>query len=107
MATEDLQSLLKGDDPPSVNDENVLALQKDVERLRERSNEDRFIFLLVVVVAIDAHLFVHMTTWAAPLCIFALEIVGLVVMSRRCGVEDIQRLMDRLIDSWGKNGKDK
>jgi hypothetical protein len=103
----DLQSLIQDGGQPSAKDENIAALERRAEELRDQRNEERFLFCLIVVIIVDAHIFSHMQSWGGPVAIFLLELVGLIVMSRRFGIEDVQRLIDRCIESWGAHGKPK
>jgi hypothetical protein len=92
---------------PSVKDENIAALEKIAEDLRDKIAEERFIFSVLALIFADAHIFSHMASWGGPVAILVLEVVVLVVLARRCGVQDVQRLMDRILEGWSSHNRSK
>jgi len=61
--------------------------------------EERFMWVVVLLLVVDIATFGSMKTWAAPVTIFILEIVGLLVFAKRCGVEEVQQLIDRILET--------
>jgi len=56
-------------------------------------------WVVVLLLVVDIATFGSMETWAAPVTIFILEIVGLLVFAKRCGVEEVQQLIDRILET--------
>ena len=65
--------------------------------------EERWIWLVAVMVMFDAFTFQRMTTWAGPFMIGAIEFVVIVALGRLWQVDAIWTLTEKIIDKW--NGK--
>jgi hypothetical protein len=91
---------LAGDSPTTRGDESSARLEARVSELTSKIAEERFIWSLVVLVLFDCFAFEKMTTWGAPLAVFGVEIVLMLVIARRCGVQDIVLLLDRVLLLW-------
>lgn len=83
------------------------ALQDELERARDTHREERFIWVVVVLLVVDMATFGSMETWAAPVSILALQIIGLMVFAKRCGVEDVHQIMDKILATKPLNAKHK
>lgn len=49
----------------------------------------RFLWILVTIIFVDAILFSNMENWAAPLVIGILELIGIVILADRCKVDTV------------------
>lgn len=86
-------------------DELIASLQSDLERERDRRSEERFAWFAALNIIADLLVFPSLTTWSAPMAIVILQMLLLVVLGRKWGVDDIWTLTERLIDKWdGKTG---
>ena len=65
--------------------------------------EERFIWFIVVLVLFDCLVLEKMNNWGTPIAIFGVEIVLMLVVARRCGVQDIVLLLDRVLQLWNPN----
>ncbi|MEZ6097279.1 MAG: hypothetical protein R3C03_24150 [Pirellulaceae bacterium] len=83
-----------------VNDQ-IAALEMKVAKLEDRLREYRFHGFLAIVFAFDCYFFPTVSSTAAILCIFALEVVGLTIAAKRCGVEEVSMLVDK-VSGWFK-----
>lgn len=81
-------------------DEAFSNLQQKHARLIEQTLEERFCWIVVIIVLVDLDLFERMQTWAGPIVVLVLEAALLVVIARRLGVQEIIRVIDRIIDGW-------
>ena len=93
---------LFGGREPTPKDEAIQRLEAECAQLRERLVEERFCWVLLSIIAIDLHVFTRSATWAAPIVVGALELLLLLVLARRFGVQEIIRFVDKALDSWGK-----
>lgn len=92
-----------GDSSPT--DDQVAALQKRAEDLEDKIAEERFMWVLVVVVLFDALVLVGAENWTAPLVIGVLQLFGLILFAQKCRVNPIMPLLDKLLGAWS-SGKD-
>ena len=70
--------------------ESKLAKEKDA-RL-----EERFISLLVLVIILNAFLFTLMPSWGGPIVILILELLLLIPIARRMGIDEVAKLLDKV-----------
>jgi hypothetical protein len=91
--------------PPSAIDDKVVILEKEIEILREKRNEDRFCFLTALIIFGDAYIFMRMPSWGGPVSILILEIIVLFVAARKMGIQDLTVITDKLIVALGARNK--
>jgi hypothetical protein len=83
---------------PSKTDETIAQLESKIQELDERLLEDRFCSFLVIMILLDVIFFFHMENWGGPIAILFLEVVLLIIMGRKMGVDDIRMVTDKLLD---------
>lgn len=99
---ERLRSIIFGSLPSSdQKDDQVAQLQEQIQAVQEKAAEERFLWVLVIVVLIDLWLLGSMQNWSAPLVIGAIQLIGLVIWANRCGVNAVMPLIDRLTGAIG------
>lgn len=97
---------LKFPESPSTEDDLIDSLQSQLIDERDRRKEERFVWLVVVVLMFDAFTFQDMQTWTGPIIIGVIQLLIIVVLGRRWQVDDIWTLTTNLIDKWdGKIGR--
>lgn len=81
-----------------------------VSRLEARLNDaeiskkrERFFWVIVIGVAIDALIFMHMNTWSAPIVIGVIQIIAIVPLGEALEVKFFRYLCDRILDKWNGN----
>lgn len=79
-------------------DEQVQELQESLADERDKRLEDRFIFIVVVTVLLDVVFFSVLDNLGGPLALLILELLILVPLARRMGMEEIAQLMDRVLN---------
>ena len=67
-------------------------LSNQLERERD-SRKERFLFVVTLVVVADAFIFSTMESWAGALVIGVIELVGLAVVARKWGVEEVAQFL--------------
>jgi hypothetical protein len=94
----DIRKLIQGNAPlgKDSKDDVIADLQSKIEDATQKRNEERFIWILVIVVIIDIGFLTQANNWSAPLVIGVLELVGLVVVAEKCKVNPIIQLIDRI-----------
>ncbi|MQA65532.1 MAG: hypothetical protein GEU76_06490 [Alphaproteobacteria bacterium] len=93
---DDIEGILAADGEPDAKDQTIANLEGEIAAITNKLYEERFIWILVAIVLIDIYVFSEMNNWAAPLVIGFLEVIGIVVMADRCGVDTVAPLIDRL-----------
>ena len=91
---------LKVNESPSHKDDKIQELEKKVIDFEDRLSEERFYWVFGIVIAIDIIAFTKMDSWGGPVAISLLELIGLVALADKCGVDIVVRIMNRIIDGW-------
>lgn len=90
---------------PSPKDINIEALQEEIQELKTRVNEDRFIAIGLFVILFDGYIFEHMNNWGSPIALLVVEFLILAVLARKLNIEDVTKFSDKLIDAIGFRAK--
>jgi hypothetical protein len=88
------------DEKPSAKDEAIEALQRSLDAERDARKEERFILLVALVLVFDAFTFQQMQTWSGPLLIGFIQVLVIIALGRRWGIDYIWILTEKLIDKW-------
>ncbi len=101
----ELDDIPSGDVGNPVNDA-VAELERQLESERDKRREDWFFMALVGVILFDAWLFRGFDTWSAPFSILSLEVLLLLGLGERLGVEYAQLFIDRVLTLFDKTNAD-
>lgn len=82
------------------NVEALEAIQQELEKERDARKEERFIWLCAVLLLFDIFAFKEMETWSGPIIIGVVQIVFIVAIGRKWGMDHIWTLTERLVDKW-------
>ncbi|MGY4752422.1 hypothetical protein ACVNHC_21395 [Pannonibacter sp. Q-1] len=85
---------------PSKKDELIGSLQEALDKEVDRRLEERWIWLLSIMLIFDAFAFQQMSTWAGPMMIGVIQIIALVALGRKWQVDHIWTLTEKIIDKW-------
>lgn len=91
---------------PAETDPKDAALDelgKQLEAAKDLRREERFIWLVAVVILIDVLWFKDAENAALPVIVLLLELVILFILARRMGIDDIVQLLDRLLHAVGNS----
>ena len=91
------------DNKASQKDETISALETEVSEVKERLKEERFYWLLALVIVIDMFVFTHMNNWGAPVSILFLQLLGLLAAAHKCGVDIVYSTIEKIIESYKRN----
>lgn len=92
---------LAGGNQPTSKDQDIEALEAEVQRLSDRLNEERFTWTLVMIMLVDLAIFPGMSNWGAPIGIVIIQLILIVILAKRFGVEEVSLFLYRLAESWG------
>lgn len=92
----------------SKRDEQISELQEKLAHERDARREDRFVFIIVAVLLLDVVFFTVMPSFGGPLALLILQLLILVPLAKRMGMEEIAQVVSRVLDRMaGKaNGAD-
>lgn len=91
---------LKNKDNTSHKDVLIQELETKVFELENSIFEERFYWVLAMIIAIDIVAFTHMPSWGGPIAILILELFGLLALADKCGVDNVVIIINRIIDGW-------
>ena len=97
MGSDDLEKLV-GKDEESARDRQVSALEDEIQSLKNSRKEERFLFILAAVIALDFHVFHSSESWGYPIAILVLELLFLIPVARMCGVDEFVVWMNKLLN---------
>jgi len=72
------------------------ALARDLRDEKEFRQDERFLFLVAIIILLDVIVFDAVGGWIAPVALVILELAFLVVLARLMGVEEVVDLAKRL-----------
>lgn len=93
MTTERKPSFTVAEDDPGEGGAALDDLSNQLERERDARKEERFLLVVALIVVADAFMFSSMDNWAGALVIGVIELVGLAVMARKWGVQEVSQFL--------------
>lgn len=82
---------------PTLRDQQIEELQEEIARLRDARREERFVFIVVALLLLDVVFFSVMESFGGPLALFIMELLILIPLARRMGMEEIATILDRVL----------
>lgn len=83
--------------PSDPRDEAIDALQKEIEGLKNKHDEDKFLWFLAALAIFDVVALLRAENWAGPFVIGIIELIAVIVMANRCKVDVVAPLIDKLV----------
>ena len=74
-------------------DDALSALSNQLEREIDKRKEERFLLVIIIIVVSDAFIFQSMETWTSPLVIGLIELVGIAVVARKWGIQEVSQFL--------------
>jgi hypothetical protein len=85
-------------------DVTIAQLEKNLEKCKDESKQERFYWSLATIIALDVYIFNQSNFYAASF-VFILELLFLCVWARACQVEGVSMVLDRILARvWRGNG---
>lgn len=88
-------------------DKQIETLQEQLAKERDARLEERFVFIVLLVLLLDVVFFSTMHNFGGPLSLVVLELLVLIPLARRMGMEEIAAIINRVIDSVASNSSKK
>lgn len=83
---------------PSLIEQQLAKLQKKLEYEKDARKEDQFFFVVVCVILLNVVFFSVMPTFGGPLALLLLQLLILIPLARKMGMEEIATILSRVID---------
>jgi hypothetical protein len=96
----DLSAIEKSAGTPTPVDESAAALERALQREVDSRREERFYWILGLVIVGDVAAFNVVQSWTGSVAIFLLEIILLLGLSKFLGVEHIIVPLERLLNKY-------
>lgn len=80
-------------------DEQIQALQEELTQERDARREERFVFIVIAILLLNVVFFSVMETFGGPLALLVVELIILIPLARRMGMEEIAGTINRVIDN--------
>lgn len=95
-------------DEPTQKDEVIEKLQEDLAQEKDKRLEDRFIGIVFLILLFDIVFFTVMPTFGGPLALLIIELLILIPLARRMGMEQIAEMINRVLGriASGAGGED-
>lgn len=81
--------------------EAAARLGDELEAVKDARKEERFLWILIVTILLDVIWFADSSNPTLPVVVLILQLVVLVIIARRMGIDDVVGLIDRLLHSVG------
>lgn len=95
---EELSKLVEDSEVDNPLAEVVAKLETEIEAVKDARLEERFIWIVVVISLFDSMIFGSMESWSAPVIIGLIELVLLVVLARRYGIQEVDQMLAKFLD---------
>lgn len=82
---------------PTKRDELIEQLQEELTAERDARREERFIFIVLVVILFDIVFFTVMSNISGPIAILILQLLILIPLARRMGMQEIAQSLDNVL----------
>lgn len=94
--------------PPAATkqDEQIAELQNQLTQERDARREDRFVFIVVGVLLLDVTFFTVMPNFGGPIALLILELLILIPLAHRMGMQEIAEILSRVLHRMAGKGGD-
>ncbi len=95
-----------GEDSYSKSTSALRTAQTNFEEERYLRREERWYWTAFLIIGADFHFFSQMQSWTTPIGIIALELIVLIALTRKWGVDMVELIFIRMIDAYSKRPKE-
>lgn len=93
-------------DEPDPRDEQIAELQERLTAEKDARNEERFIFIAVTVILFNVVFFSVMPSFGGPIALLILELLVLIPLASRLGMEEVKQILSRALDRVASKAQD-
>lgn len=77
-------------------------LQEQLTHEKDARQEERFLFIVISVMLLDVVFFAVMPTFSGPVALLLMQLLVLIPLARRMGLEEVAQLTSRILDHAAK-----
>lgn len=92
------------DDEVSEKDDALARLEAQLQAEADKRREERFIWIVVVTLILDIFFLKDSENATLPIVVLILELLILIVVARRLGIDDVVVLLDRILHNVSNKG---
>lgn len=81
--------------------EAAARLGEELEAAKDARKEERFVWIVIVTILLDVLWFSDSENPTLPVIVLVLQLIVLVILARRMGIDDVVELIDRLLHTVG------
>ena len=81
----------------SKNDDAIASLEEQLSDEKKSRNEERFLYIFLALLCINIYAFSQMSNWGSPVALLIFELIGLVIIANKLGIEYVVRFFDQII----------
>lgn len=86
-------------------EEQISELQEQLAQEKDARMEDRFVFIVAVVILLDVVFFTVMPSFGGPLALLILQLLVLIPLAKRMGMQEVAQILSRVLHRMaGKSG---
>lgn len=82
---------------PAQHDRQIAELQETLAQERDARREERFVFIVILVLLLDVVFFSVMPSFGGPIALLVLELLILIPLAKRMGMEEIATILSRVV----------
>ena len=83
--------------PAEKQDEQVEELQEQLAKEKDARKEERFFGVLLLIILLDVVFFTVMPTFGGPIALLVLELLILLPLAKRMGMQEIAETLSRVL----------
>ncbi|HET8791018.1 MAG TPA: hypothetical protein VFM75_07375 [Modicisalibacter sp.] len=83
--------------PDTARSSAEVELETDLASERDGRREDRFLFVVALIVIFDVWALQNVSTWTLPIVVGITQLFALLIFARRMGVEEIHFWLNQLL----------
>ena len=93
----DFEAILAEHEEYKNQSKMISSLEDKVVRLEEKICEERFCWILCVIILLNVFFFEKLNSSASAISLVLLQIILLIIIARRLGVEDLTNILDKYV----------
>lgn len=86
-------------------DEQIRKLEQLLSEEKDSRKQERFFGILGFLILLNVIFLTPMQTWGGPISILILELIALVLLARRMGLQEASQIIDRILVHSSKRSR--
>ena len=90
----------------SKKDQQIQELQDELAEEKDARREERFVWIVVSVMLLDIAFFSVMPSFGGPIALLVLQLLVLIPLAKRLGMEEVAQILSRVLDRMAGKGSE-